>query len=69
MSFEEKKVLVVGTGKSGVAATGLLLKEKVQTVLFDADKELDTKAFFEKNPSLNGEIGRASCRERVYVLV
>ena len=54
MSFEEKKVLVVGTGKSGVAATGLLLKEKVQTVLFDADKELDTKAFFEKNPSLNG---------------
>ena len=54
MSFEEKKVLVVGTGKSGVAATGLLLKEKVQTVLFDADKELDTKEFFEKNPSLNG---------------
>lgn len=54
MSFEEKKVLVVGTGKSGVAATGLLLKEKVQTVLFDADKELGTKEFFEKNPSLNG---------------
>ena len=54
MSFEEKKVLVVGTGKSGVAATGLLLKEKVQTVLFDADKELDTKEFFEKNSSLNG---------------
>ena len=54
MSFEEKKVLVVGTGKSGVAATELLLKEKVQTVLFDANKELDTKEFFEKNPSLNG---------------
>ena len=54
MSFEEKKVLVVGTGKSGVAATGLLLKEKVQSVLFDANKELDTKEFFEKNPSLNG---------------
>lgn len=49
MSFEEKKVLVVGTGKSGVAATGLLLKEKVQTVLFDADKELDTKEFFKKS--------------------
>lgn len=54
MSFEEKKVLVVGTGKSGVAATELLLKEKVQTVLFDANKELDTKEFFEKNPFLNG---------------
>lgn len=54
MSFEEKKVLVVGTGKSGVAATELLLKEKVQTVLFDANKELDTKEFFEKNSSLNG---------------
>ena len=54
MSFEEKKVLVVGTGKSGVAATELLLKEKVQTVLFDVNKELDTKDFFEKNPSLNG---------------
>ena len=54
MSFEEKKVLVVGTGKSGVAATELLLKEKVQTVLFDANKELDTKEFFEKNLSLNG---------------
>ena len=47
MSFEEKKVLVVGTGKSGVAATGLLLKEKVQTVLFDADKELE-KNFLKK---------------------
>ena len=46
MSFEEKKVLVVGSGKSGVAATELLLKEKVQTVLFDANKELDTKEFF-----------------------
>ena len=54
MSFEEKKVLVVGTGKSGVAATGLLLKEKVQTVLFAADKDLDTKEFFENTPSLNG---------------
>ena len=41
MSFEEKKVLVVGTGKSGVAATGC--------PVCGCPAE-----FFEKNPSLNG---------------
>ena len=41
MKIEEKKVLVVGTGISGIAAAKLLLEKKIDTVLFDANKELD----------------------------
>ena len=40
MALEGKKVLVVGTGKSGIAATQLLLKNNVKTVLFDGNNEL-----------------------------
>ena len=35
MNVEGKKVLVVGTGKSGIAAAALLAKEKAAPVLFD----------------------------------
>ena len=41
MNLNEKKVLVVGTGKSGIAATRLLLEKGIQTVLFDGNKELN----------------------------
>ena len=35
MKIEEKKVLVVGTGISGIAAAKLLLEKKIDTVLFE----------------------------------
>ena len=47
-----RKVLVVGTGKSGIAATELLTANKIDTVLFDGNKELDTAALYEKAPAL-----------------
>ncbi len=52
MSLQGKKVLVVGTGKSGIAATELLTANKIDTVLFDGNKELDTAALYEKAPAL-----------------
>ena len=42
MSLQGKKVLVVGTGKSGIAATELLCANGIDTVLFDGNKELDS---------------------------
>ena len=52
MSLQGKKVLVVGTGKSGIAATELLRANNIDTVLFDGNKELDTEALYEKVPSI-----------------
>ena len=54
MNLNEKKVLVVGTGKSGIAATRLLLEKGIQTVLFDGNKELNVEKLYEENPELNG---------------
>lgn len=39
--MEKEKVLVVGTGKSGIAATQLLLRTGKLPVLFDSNAELD----------------------------
>ncbi|MBU5429562.1 UDP-N-acetylmuramoyl-L-alanine--D-glutamate ligase [Kineothrix sp. MSJ-39] len=39
--MEKEKVLVVGTGKSGIAATQLLVKTGKRSVLFDSNAELD----------------------------
>ena len=50
MALEGKKVLVVGTGKSGIAATQLLLKNNVKTVLFDGNNELNIEELKENNP-------------------
>jgi UDP-N-acetylmuramoylalanine--D-glutamate ligase len=36
-----KKVIVAGTGKSGICAAGLLLRNGARVVLFDENKELD----------------------------
>ena len=36
-----KKVLVAGTGKSGIASAGLLCRNKVDVVLFDENTEID----------------------------
>jgi len=50
MNLEGKRVLVVGSGKSGVAAAELLRKKGITFVLFDGNKDLDVTALIEKNP-------------------
>jgi UDP-N-acetylmuramoylalanine--D-glutamate ligase len=52
MKIEEQRVLVVGTGISGIAATELLQKKGVDVSLFDGNRDLDTKKLYEKSPVL-----------------
>ena len=54
MNLDDKKVLVVGTGISGVAATELLQKKGIAVTLFDGNKELDKENLFSKTPSISG---------------
>ena len=54
MDLNGKRVLVVGSGKSGVAAAELLMKKGIEFVLFDGNKDLDTAALAEKNPVFAG---------------
>ena len=50
MELTGKKVLVVGSGISGVAATELLKKKGIEVILFDGNKDLDVEALREKSP-------------------
>lgn len=50
MDLSGKRVLVVGSGISGVAATELLKKKGIEAVLFDGNKELDIEALKQKAP-------------------
>jgi UDP-N-acetylmuramoylalanine--D-glutamate ligase len=52
MKIEEQRVLVVGTGISGIAAAELLQKKGVDVSLFDGNRDLDTKKLYEKSPVL-----------------
>lgn len=52
MNVKEKKFLVVGAGKSGIAAAALLKKEQIAVTLYDGNENLDTASFYEKNPDL-----------------
>jgi len=52
MKIEEQRVLVVGTGISGIAAAELLLKKGAEVTIFDGNKELDTAKLYEKSPVL-----------------
>ncbi|MBE5889652.1 MAG: UDP-N-acetylmuramoyl-L-alanine--D-glutamate ligase [Lachnospiraceae bacterium] len=47
-----KRFLVFGTGKSGIAASDLLLKKGEDFVLFEGNSAFDQEAFYKKNPSL-----------------
>ena len=65
MKLEGKKVLVVGAGKSGIAASELLLDKKIETVLYDGNKDLDVEKLYEKAPKLKGmPVLRTSARKR-----
>ncbi|SES62433.1 UDP-N-acetylmuramoyl-L-alanine--D-glutamate ligase [[Clostridium] polysaccharolyticum] len=48
MNLAGKNVLVIGTGKSGVAASGLLVSQGADVILFDGNKELDKEAIQSK---------------------
>lgn len=52
MKQGNNRFLVVGTGKSGVAAANLLKSEGLAVTLYDGNADLDVGAFYEKNPSL-----------------
>ena len=54
MKAEEKKFLVFGTGKSGVAAAELLLRHEADVVLYDSRADLDIEDFKEKHTALAG---------------
>ena len=52
MNLKEKRFLVAGTGKSGIAAAGLLKKKGFAVRLYDGNTGLDIQSFYEKNPDL-----------------
>ena len=52
MRIEDEKVLVVGTGISGIAATELLLDKGVDVTLFDSNAKLDTGKLYEKSAKI-----------------
>lgn len=53
MNLTGKKVLVVGSGISGVAAAELSKQKGIDIVLFDGNPKLDLAAFREKNPFIS----------------
>ena len=52
MDWKDKKVLVFGSGISGISACELLERSGADVVLFDGNKELDSKTLYEKAPKL-----------------
>ena len=54
MDLNGKRVFVVGSGKSGVAAAQLLVKKGIYFVLLDGYKDLGTAALTEKYPLFAG---------------
>ena len=52
MELTGKKVLVVGSGISGVAAAELLKEKKTDVILFDGNAGLDVRDFRKKHPAL-----------------
>ncbi len=62
--------LVVGTGKSGVAAARLLMEKKQNVVILDGNESLDKDEFYAKNPDLKDiclELGDISCERKEWV--
>ena len=52
MTLDGKKVLVVGTGISGIAAAEILIKKNIETTLFDANEALDVEKLYAKSEVL-----------------
>lgn len=66
MNFQDKKVLVVGAGKSGIAAISLLQSINVYSILYDANETLSMAELKEHLPNpLKGEIILGELAEQV----
>ncbi|MCR5272374.1 MAG: UDP-N-acetylmuramoyl-L-alanine--D-glutamate ligase [Lachnospiraceae bacterium] len=52
MGFENKKFLLVGAGKSGIAAAGLLKEKNLTYSLYDGNEKLDSKGLKNDNPGI-----------------
>lgn len=69
MKLDGKKVLVVGTGISGIAAAELLIGQNIETVIFDGNKDLDVEKLYAKSvclrqiPLLLGDITEEQARQ------
>lgn len=69
MELNGKKVLVVGTGISGIAATELLYNKGIETILFDGNKDLDLEKLYEKSeivkkvPIILGELSKEQMQQ------
>ena len=48
MDYKDKKIVVVGAGKSGIAAVNLLRKEGADVVLYDANRKLESGELMDK---------------------
>ena len=60
---QSQRVLVAGTGKSGIAAAKLILNRGGEVVLYDGNTALDEKeikARFEEGAKVNVVLGRSS---------
>ena len=53
MELQNKTVLVIGTGKSGIGAAGLLSKAGAKTILFDSNEKLNVEALKEKTAGIS----------------
>lgn len=54
MILDGKKILVVGSGKSGVAAIALLKEKGIEATLTDSNEKLDVNKLINDNPVLSG---------------
>ena len=69
MYLDGKKVLVVGTGISGIAAAELLIKQNIHTTLFDGNRDLDVEKLYAKSevlrqiPLILGDLTREQMKE------
>ena len=67
MDVKGRKVLVAGTGKSGIAASKLLLKAGAYVVLYDGNEKLDIEKVKENFKDLDRiEIVLGKIPDRVY---
>ena len=53
MNLQGKKVLVFGSGKSGIGAAELLAKVGAQPVIYDGNKDVDKETVIKKVPDCN----------------
>ena len=58
--MQGKKVIVAGAGKSGIASSGLLIRNNANVILYDGNEKLDREELLKNFVSIikTGRIGR-----------